>query len=119
MDGPDIYSDNQACYADGPVVYLDDPMSYVDGPTMLVRPCAEYGGPSMDLGGLSRKMETTAAWLDSPSLGPDGLTVCRFVGLSQIGGKGCGCPTHEFIGTPYNGWGCEHPFASDKLCVPF
>jgi hypothetical protein len=59
---------------------------------MLVRPCAEYIGPSMDLGGSSRRTEPAAAGLDGPSSGLDGPAVRRLMGLSQNGGEGCGCP---------------------------
>jgi hypothetical protein len=25
------------------------------------------------------------------------------------------CPVYEFIGIPYNGWGCKSPFVADVL----
>jgi hypothetical protein len=27
------------------------------------------------------------------------------------------CPRYEFIGIPYNGWGCESPFVTDVLDI--
>jgi hypothetical protein len=27
------------------------------------------------------------------------------------------CPRYEFIGIPYNGWGCESPFVADVLDI--
>jgi hypothetical protein len=27
------------------------------------------------------------------------------------------CPGYEFIGIPYNGWGCESPFVADVLDI--
>jgi hypothetical protein len=47
-----------------------------------VSPCTEYGGPGVDLDGSSRKTEPATARLDSVSSDPDGLIVCRVVGLS-------------------------------------
>lgn len=57
---------------------------------MLVSPCAEYGGSDVDFDGLSRKSEPAIARPDSLSLDLDGPIVRRVVGLSQIGGGGCG-----------------------------
>lgn len=47
-------------------------------------------GPSLDLGGLSLRTGPAAAGSDNPSLDPDGPAMRRIVGLSQIGGGGCG-----------------------------
>jgi hypothetical protein len=33
---------------------------------------------------------------------------------SRDGGVGT-CPGYEFIGIPYNGWGCKSPFVADVL----
>jgi hypothetical protein len=56
-----------------------------------VSPCAKYGGPNVDLNGSSQKTGSIAAGLDDSSLGPDGPTVRRLVGSSQIGGGDYGC----------------------------
>jgi hypothetical protein len=35
---------------------------------------------------------------------------------SRDGGGGT-CPVYEFIGIPYNGWGCKSPFVADVLDI--
>jgi hypothetical protein len=41
--------------------------------------------------------------------------VSRGVDLLSRDDSGGICPGYEFIGIPYNGWGCESPFVADVL----
>jgi hypothetical protein len=48
---------------------------------------------------------------------PDGPTVSKGANLPSKDGGGGICPRYEFIGIPYNGWGCEFPFVADVLDI--
>jgi hypothetical protein len=54
---------------------------------------------------------------DCPAGKPDGPTVFRGTDLPSRVGDGGTCPRYEFIGIPYNGWGCESPFVTDVLDI--
>jgi hypothetical protein len=43
--------------------------------------------------------------------------VSRGADLPSRDGGGGICPGYEFIGIPYNGWGCEFPFVADILYI--
>jgi hypothetical protein len=43
--------------------------------------------------------------------------VSRGADLSSRDGGGGIFPGYEFIGIPYNGWGCESPFVTDVLDI--
>jgi hypothetical protein len=43
--------------------------------------------------------------------------VSRGADLPSRDGGGGICPGYEFIGIPYNGWGCESPFVTDVLDI--
>jgi hypothetical protein len=48
---------------------------------------------------------------------PDGPTVSRDADIPSRDDCGGICPGYEFIGIPYNGWGCESPFVADVLDI--
>jgi hypothetical protein len=77
------------------------------------------GGPHDDHGmGLncpSERVELSALETDGLWLDADGSVIARFADLSTKDGNGGICPRYEFIGIPYNGWGCESPFVTDVL----
>jgi hypothetical protein len=54
---------------------------------------------------------------DGPGRSSDGPTVFRGVDLPSRDGGGGTCPGYEFIGIPYNGWGCKSPFVADVLDI--
>jgi hypothetical protein len=41
----------------------------------------------------------------------------RGIDMSSRDDGGGICPGYEFIGIPYNGWGCESPFVADVLDI--
>jgi hypothetical protein len=47
----------------------------------------------------------------------DGRTISKGVDLLTRDGGGGLCPGYDFIGIPYNGWGCEFPFVADVLDI--
>jgi hypothetical protein len=47
----------------------------------------------------------------------DGSTISRGADLLSRDNDGGICPGYEFIGIPYNGWGCESPFVADVLDI--
>jgi hypothetical protein len=54
---------------------------------------------------------------DCPGKSPDGSTMSRGADLPSSDGGGGICPGYEFIGIPYNGWGCESPFVTNVLDI--
>jgi hypothetical protein len=50
---------------------------------------------------------------NDPDKSLDSLTVSRGADLPSRDGGGGIYPKYEFIGIPYNGWGCESPFVAD------
>jgi hypothetical protein len=54
---------------------------------------------------------------DDPRLDADGPVISRVADLLSRDGGGGICLGYEFIGTPYNGWGCESPFVADVLDI--
>jgi hypothetical protein len=57
------------------------------------------------------------ASLDCLTGKPDGLTMSRGADLIGRDHNGGIFPGYEFIGIPYNDWGCESPFVADVLDV--
>jgi hypothetical protein len=47
----------------------------------------------------------------------DGSTGSRGTDLPNRDGEGGIWPGYEFIGVPYNGWGCESSFVADVLDI--
>jgi hypothetical protein len=54
---------------------------------------------------------------DGPARSSDGSTVFRGANLLRRDGDGGTCLGYEFIGIPYNGWGCKSPFVADVLDI--
>jgi hypothetical protein len=57
--------------------------------------------------------------MDCTGKSSDGPTVSRGDDLPSGDSGGGICPGYEFIGIPYNGWGCESPFVADVLDINF
>jgi hypothetical protein len=73
--------------------------------------------PSRDGGGPMATPDCPVEPAGRSAYGPDGPTVFRGVDLSSGDGGGGTCPGYEFIGIPYNGWGCKSPFVADVLAI--
>jgi hypothetical protein len=56
-------------------------------------------------------------WAGWSGRSSDDPTVFRGADLPSRDGGGGTCPGYEFIGIPYNGWGCKSPFVADVLDI--
>ena len=64
---------------------------------------------------LDGSVKVSALELDGPRLDADGPVISKFADMSSRDSGGGICPRYEFIGMPYNGWGCESSFVIDVL----
>jgi hypothetical protein len=73
------------------------------------------GGPGTVSNYLIGSIRLSALWSNGPIFDADGPVTFSVVDLSSMDDGGGICPRYEFIGIPYNGWGCESPFVVDVL----
>jgi hypothetical protein len=96
-------------------VMTDGPSVYLECLVMFVTIEGRHGGPSVALGCPAGSAELFVLGPNGLRLDADGAVTSSVTDLSNRDDSGGIFPGYEFIGIPYNGWGCEFSFATDVL----